>query len=119
MFNIPGESYRGVVHEWGQFKNAALKTLWGYHVHYAAGDKYWHIEAEVYDYVIDDSDDDSVSVQDWMSKSVDRGDQNDREGYKGEHDDGISVNTDTRVDVESDLYFRNGVSPDWCVIDNE
>ena len=107
VFNIPGEKYRGVVHEWGQFKNAELQTLWGYHVHYAAGDKYWHIEAEVHDYVVDDSDGDSVSL------AVDHG--VDEDGNDADDNDvPVYHENDTLVDVESDLYFGDGVEPDWC-----
>ena len=50
-FNLPGDIYVGTVHKWCRYKNAAGSKLWGYDIHYHAGDKYYMIEEDVNKYV--------------------------------------------------------------------
>ena len=48
--------YPGIVHKWTSYYNAQMQKLWGYDVHYDAGDEYYMLEVDVVRYLIPESE---------------------------------------------------------------
>lgn len=85
--------------------------MWGYDIHYNAGDKYYMIEEDVAKYVNTveiqlrgDSNDDDVDVQD-DSVQVDT----------NSSEDELLVDVIGGEDVEEELYLDDGVKPEWMI----
>lgn len=47
--------YPGVVHKWASYYNSQLQKLWGYDVHYDAGDEWYMLEADVLRFLVRES----------------------------------------------------------------
>ena len=53
VFDVPGQTYGGVVHRWGKYVTARREKMWGWLVKYDLGDEFWMLEADVEKYVCD------------------------------------------------------------------
>ena len=47
--------YPGIVHKWTSYYNAQMQKLWGYDVHYDAGDEYYMLEVDVVRFLVPES----------------------------------------------------------------
>lgn len=104
-YGIIGEMYRGVVHEWGKFRNVHLKELWGYHIHYST-DKWWMIESKVFEYVVQDASGCTVIVNNSISETVE-------ESESSEDSDENQTISEMITDKEVELYTGSGVAAEW------
>ena len=55
-FNNPHDDpYPGLVHKWTKYTNNNLEKVWGYDIHYDAGDSYYMLEIDVHRYLVSES----------------------------------------------------------------
>ena len=133
-FNLPGEIYFGTVVRWCKYTSGGGEQLWGYDIHYNAGDKWYMIEEDVSKYVktVDGDDHLNVNVNDNSTKpdevvsdssDTDVDDTSCTSGESGGYDDSESDDSSSEnhliidvlggEDVENELYLNDGVKPDW------
>ena len=89
-FNLTGEIYFGTVARWCKYTSAGGKQLWGYDIHYNAGDEWYMIEEDVNRYVRPPAD---------VNDDTSNGNQ--------------LADVLGGTDVEHELYLNDGVKPDW------
>lgn len=99
-FHVEGDEYAGVVHEWGKFTSTDNKRRWGYHIHYALGDKWWMIEHEVARYLV---------------REEGGGERENTVVVLEDEESVVDVNACMTVeeDEESNLYMGNGVRAEF------
>ena len=124
--------FGGVVHEWGSYRNSTFDKMWGYHIWFDAGDKYWLIETDVNRFVVDGDGVGDVVVGEEVGDELERVESGSEsvgeEGSESESgsemtgvlsdiEDGEDIFDGT--DVEEELYLNNGVSQEWMESDSD